>query len=118
MYWITTETWQCARPSPRPSEPTLAEAVLWRFLRDRQLHGAKFRRQHQFHNYICDFYCDEAKLVIECDGSSHDTADRINQDARRDAVLRAHGLTILRFRNDHILDNLKDVLKKITAHLP
>lgn len=56
-------------------EPTVAEAVLWGFLRDRKLHDAKFRRQHQFHNYICDFYCDEAKLVIECDGSSHDTAD-------------------------------------------
>jgi very-short-patch-repair endonuclease len=98
-------------------EPTTAEAVLWESLRDRRLCNAKFRRQHQFHNYICDFYCDKAKLVVECDGSSHDTADRIKRDTRRDAVLRAHGLTILRFRNARILDNLKAVLKAIAAHL-
>jgi very-short-patch-repair endonuclease len=98
-------------------EPTSAEGVLWELLRDRQLCRAKFRRQHQFHNYICDFYCDRAKLVVECDGSSHETVDGIDRDAKRDAILRAHGLTILRFSNARILNDSIAVLGEIAAHL-
>ena len=50
---------------------TSAETLLWQLLRDRRLLGFKFRRQHQFGNYVTDFYCREAALVIECDGSAH-----------------------------------------------
>ena len=52
---------------------TPAEACLWSKLRNRQVFGFKFRRQHQFGDYIADFYCHEAQLVIECDGSIHET---------------------------------------------
>jgi len=48
---------------------TSAEELLWQLLRKRQLFGFKFRRQHQFGDYVADFYCHEAKLVVECDGS-------------------------------------------------
>jgi type I restriction enzyme R subunit len=51
---------------------TRAEELLWQLLRNRQLLGFKFRRQHQFGDYVADFYCREAQLVIECDGSVHD----------------------------------------------
>jgi len=51
---------------------TPSEALLWQLLRNRRLFGFKFRRQHQFGDYIADFYCHEARLVIECDGSVHD----------------------------------------------
>ncbi len=52
---------------------TKAEEFLWELLRNRQLGDAKFRRNHQFGDYICDFYCHEAKLVVECDGDAHNT---------------------------------------------
>jgi len=50
---------------------TDGETLLWDLLRDRQLGGVKFRRQHQFGDYICDFFSEEARLVVECDGAAH-----------------------------------------------
>lgn len=79
---------------------TPAEDLLWELLRDRQLCDAKFRRQHQFGDYLCDFYCHDAKLVVECDGAPHHTAKGKQHDAKRDAFLKAQDLTVLRFEND------------------
>ena len=70
-------------------EPTEAEAQLWRHLRNRQLEGAKFRREHDLLNYRVDFLCEEARLIIEADGSQHTPA----RDANRTAVLEAAGLS-------------------------
>ena len=56
-------------------EPAPAEKKLWRLLRDRQLNGFKFRRQHRVAGYIADFYCHEASLVVELDGASHGDRD-------------------------------------------
>ncbi len=50
-------------------QPTEAEALLWERLRNKQLKGAKFRRQHPIGNFILDFYCHAAKLGVELDGS-------------------------------------------------
>ena len=58
------------------AKQTEAEGFLWELVRDRQLGDAKFRRNHQFGDYICDFYCHEAMLVIECDGEVHNTPER------------------------------------------
>jgi hypothetical protein len=66
---------------------TPAEDLLWELLRDRQLCNAKFRRQHQFGDYLCDFYCHDAELVVECDGAPHSKPDQIKHDAKRDAFL-------------------------------
>ena len=95
-----------------------AEEVLWQALRNRQLCGAKFRRQHQFGNYICDFYCNDAGLVVECDGESHDTPESIRHDAKRDAYLLSQGLRVLRFKNEQIFSDLETVLREIASHLP
>lgn len=97
---------------------TPAEELLWELLRNRQLCGAKFRRQHQFGEYICDFYCDEVRLVVECDGASHASAETMAHDKKRDAYLRSSGLTVLRFPNNQVLDEIEDVLSTISAHLP
>ena len=59
---------------------TAAEAKLWSLLRNKQLRGFKFRRQHQFGGYIADFYCHEAQLVVECDGSVHDANEQWHHD--------------------------------------
>ena len=79
---------------------TEAETLLWQLLRNRQLLGFKFRRQHQFGDYIADFYCREASLVIECDGSVHERNEQWHHDQKRDAYMIFSGLRILRFTNE------------------
>jgi type I restriction enzyme R subunit len=97
---------------------TTAEELLWQLVRNRQLCGAKFRRQHQFGDYICDFFCNEAKLVVECDGAPHDTDFRRKIDQKRDAYLKSQGLTVLRYPNSRILDDTEGVIEEIVDHLP
>jgi len=99
-------------------EQTPAEKVMWYLLRNRQLMGFKFRRQHQIGDYICDFHCDEAKLVVECDGEPHEGEKMQRHDHKRDAYLRSLGLTVLRFRNDAVLNETENVLSEIAANLP
>jgi very-short-patch-repair endonuclease len=96
---------------------TPAESLLWELLRNRQLLGFKFRRQHQFGDYITDFYCHEAKLVIECDGSAHDSNEAWHHDQNRDAYLIAQGLRVLRFTNYRILNETAGVLDEIASYL-
>src|SRR5204862_1027904 len=83
---------------------TPAEELLWELLRKRRLLGFKFRRQHQFGDYIADFYSHEAQLVIECDGSAHGPNDAWHHDQERDAYMIAQGLRVLRFSNERILN--------------
>jgi type I restriction enzyme R subunit len=97
---------------------TPAESLLWQLLRSRRLMGFKFRRQHQFGDYIVDFYCHEAGLVIECDGSIHDQNEQWHHDQNRDAYMIEQGLRILRFTNDQILANTHHVLMEICKYLP
>lgn len=74
---------------------SLPEVLLWQRLR-REPYGLKFRRQHPVLKYVLDFCCARAKLAIEIDGEAHDRGSHPARDAERDAVLAAHGLTILR----------------------
>lgn len=99
-------------------QQTPAEEMLWTLLRRRQLLGLKFRRQHQFGKYIADFYCHEAKLVIECDGSAHGSNERWHHDQNRDAYMVAQGLRVLRFTNEQIVSDTEDVLQEISKYLP
>lgn len=97
---------------------TTAEALLWALLRDRQLCGMKFRRQHQVGDYIADFYCAEAHLVIELDGRIHNHPEVVAKDQERENWLRAQGFNVLRFRNVEALENPADVLSIIESNLP
>ena len=103
---------------------TEAEKLLWQHLRNRNLAGEKFLRQcpvciqNSFGRrlyYIPDFYCHKAKLVIEADGPIH--LFKKEFDKNRDEVLKALGLTILRFENEVILKNTQYVLDVIEGHL-
>jgi very-short-patch-repair endonuclease len=96
---------------------TSAERVMWQLLRNRQMLGFKFRRQHQFGDYIADFYCHEARLVIECDGSVHNPNEQWHHDQNRDVYMIGQGLRILRFANEQILDDTQRVLEKIATYL-
>ena len=98
-------------------EQTSAEALLWQLLRNRRLLGFKFRPQHQFGDYIVDFYCHEAHLVIECDGRVHETNEQWHHDQNRDVYLIAQGLRVLRITNDRILNDTRNVLDEIAKYL-
>ena len=96
---------------------TPAEELLWKLLRNRRLLGFKFRRQHQYGDYIADFYCHEAQLVIECDGAVHDQREVWFHDRRRDEYMMSMGLKVLRFRNERVLNHTDNVLAEITSYL-
>jgi len=90
---------------------TDAERALWRNLRDRQLDGHKFRRQHPLGRFVVDFVCLEEKLVVELDGGQH--ALQKNADAARTAWLNREGYRVLRFWNNEVLRNTDGVLAEI-----
>jgi adenine-specific DNA-methyltransferase len=92
---------------------TDAERSLWRSLRNRQLGGAKFRRQHPIGGYVVDFYCQEAYLAVELDGGQHVASDMNRQDERRTAELMSKGIRLLRFWDNEVLTNERGVLQKI-----
>jgi very-short-patch-repair endonuclease len=94
---------------------TDAERVLWRYLRSRQRHGIKFRRQHPVGRYIADFACVDARLVVEIDGGQH--SEQAAEDAHRTRVLQLRGYRVLRFWNNEVLDNLAGVVETIDAAL-
>ena len=94
---------------------TEAETRLWYQLRDRRLLGFKFRRQVPIGNYVADFACLHAKLIIELDGSQH--LEVAEKDASRTEDLAALGFNVLRFWNDDVFLKLEDVLERIIAAL-
>ena len=94
---------------------THAEKILWILLRDRDLAGYKFRRQHPIGPYFADFACLRLRVVIECDGVTH--LERSVQDALRDAFMVDLGWRVLRFSDDRLIGNPDRVLAEIAAAL-
>jgi very-short-patch-repair endonuclease len=92
---------------------TPAEATLWRLLQRSQLQGRKFRRQHSIGPYIVDFYCPEERLVVELEGSAHDSERAAARDDVRERFLSNAGLSVLRVENRNILENPDGVLELI-----
>ncbi|MBN1396012.1 MAG: endonuclease domain-containing protein [Pirellulales bacterium] len=90
---------------------TPPEQLLWLALRNGQIGGLKFRRQHPVGRYVVDFYCRDAKLVVEVDGMSH--IDKMRQDAARTAFIESEGLRILRVTNEDVMRDLDAVTRKI-----
>jgi very-short-patch-repair endonuclease len=94
---------------------TEAEGRLWSRLRNRQLEGAKFRFQTQVGDYVPDFLCSDAMLIVELDGGQHGVA--IEKDAMRKLALEAAGYTVMRFWNNDVLSNTDGVLEEIRSAL-
>lgn len=94
---------------------TDTEKLLWHHLRARQLAGFKFRRQYPVRNYILDFYCIEKKLAVELDGSQHILNE--DYDRNRENALRSNGITVLRFWDNDVLQNMDGVLTRISEYL-
>ncbi len=95
------------------SNMTDAETLLWSKLRKKQILDLQFYRQKPLLNFIVDFYCPKAKLVIECDGSQHHTEEGLYLDKQRDTALNELGLVVVRFDNRQILIELENVCNMI-----
>ena len=111
QYYADQTTLDLARRLRRKLTPS--ERKLWQSLRSNKITGFKFRRQHPVNYYIADFYCHQAKLVIEVDGPVHQQTDRREHDQQRDGVMENLGILVLRFSNDEVRYHLNHVLKKI-----
>ncbi len=86
---------------------TKEERRLWyNFLRHC---SPRFRRQQIIGNYIADFYCDKAKLIIELDGSQHMEPERIAYDAQRTAYFKSLNIQVVRYYNTDVLQNFDGV---------
>jgi len=97
-------------------EMTPAERKLWARIRDGQLDGAHFRKQHAVGNFIVDFFCAKAKLVIEVDGDTH--ADQVEYDEERTRWLNEQKhYRVIRFMNDDVHRNIDAVLEQIVKAL-
>ena len=96
-------------------EQTEWEHSLWARLRRRQLDGFKFRRQHPIGPFFADFFCPEAGLIVEIDGSQH--ADELASDKRRTEFLRDAGYEVLRFWNYEISSEIDAVVQRIAEAL-
>ncbi|MFP4023038.1 MAG: endonuclease domain-containing protein [Thiohalospira sp.] len=92
---------------------TDSEKLLWEKLKDNQLNGIKFRRQHPISQFIVDFYCHQKKLVIELDGSIHQKNAQQERDKGRQFMLEELGLTVIRFKNEEIKKDISNVISKI-----
>ncbi len=94
---------------------TPAEAFLWKQIQNKKLAGRKFRRQHSVENYILDFYCCSENLGIELDGQVHFNDIARENDAIRTKRLNELGITVIRFENKLVFENLPEVLEEIKA---
>jgi very-short-patch-repair endonuclease len=93
-------------------DATRAEQRLWGVVRNRQVEGAKFRRQHPVGRFVVDFACVEVRVVLEVDGGQH--AD-CGADVARSAWLAAQGWVVVRFWNDDVVERLDGVAERIGA---
>jgi ATP-dependent helicase HrpA/adenine-specific DNA-methyltransferase len=92
--------------------PTDAESRLWRHLRGKQMEGIRFRRQQPIGPYIVDFFCAEARLIVEVDGGQH-----AEDSDTRTRWLEARGYRVIRFWNNDVLSNTEGVLTMILRAL-
>ena len=92
---------------------TDAEQLLWQRIRRKQILGLQIYAQKPILNFIVDFYCPAANLVIECDGGQHYTEVGLEADQNRDHALSELGLITVRFSNHQILAEIDDVIELI-----
>ena len=96
---------------------TEAEKLIWSRIRKKQVKDYQFYRQRIIGNYIVDFYCPKAGLIVELDGGQHYHPEDLKKDTLRDDYMESLGLKILRFSNNEIFGNLDAVMEKICACL-
>ncbi len=96
---------------------TDAEILLWSKIKGKQIKEVQFYRQKIIGNYIVDFYCPKANLVIELDGGQHYSEEGRYKDKQRDNYLQSQGLYVMRFSDREVFENLEGILTHIADHL-
>ena len=99
------------------NNPTESESILWEHLRKFRSEGFIFRRQHPVDIFIADFYCHKLKLVIEIDGEYHFRDNSLEYDDSRTGELERFGISVIRFKNEEVLNNCEAVLSKILVKI-
>lgn len=112
MKMFFNQSWSRDRRRDSRRDMTDPEWILWNALHHKAL-GVKVRRQQGIGPYIADFYVAKLQLVIEVDGDSHFSSVGLDYDAERDAYMRSAGITVLRFTNGQVRENLDGVLAAI-----
>ena len=98
------------------NEPTQSEIIFWNLLK-LYFPGFRFKRQHPISDYIADFYCHKLKLVIEIDGTVHNSLEAKNNDKVRDEFMQSLNLKVLRFSNDDVCKHSETVMKKLEIEI-
>ena len=96
---------------------TQSEKIFWQQVRRNKILGMNFRRQHPINQFIVDFYCHAAKLVIEIDGSIHEIPESKEHDENRSFELEMLGLKVLRFSNDQVQNDMDKVIELVTKEV-
>lgn len=96
---------------------TMAEIKLWKYLKNKQIHGYDFHRQKSIGDYILDFFCHELMLGIELDGYSHQFEDVFKKDKAKEKRMNEIGINILRFQNKEVVENIDNVLMAIETFI-
>jgi len=96
---------------------TKAEIRLWTYLRRDQVHGYDFHRQKPIDEYIVDFFCNKLQLAIECDGYSHELMEIYEKDLKKTKQLNELEITVLRFSDYQILNDIDNVLRTIEDYI-
>jgi very-short-patch-repair endonuclease len=94
-----------------------AEAVLWTYIKNKQILGQRFLRQFSIESYIVDFFCPKLHLAIEVDGISHTYISDIKKDIKRQKKIESYGVSFLRFTNEEILGDLNEVLEEVKSKI-
>jgi very-short-patch-repair endonuclease len=97
---------------------TNAEKRLWGKINRKQVKGYQFYRQKPVGEYIVDFLCLKAKLVLEVDGGQHLSQDARENDRIRDEYLQSLGLSVLRIKNSEVLTDIERVIERIESKIP
>ena len=92
---------------------TFAEVLLWNEIKQKKMLGFDFDRQRLIDNYIVDFYCKDLMLAIEIDGITHDTDEAANDDQVRQQRLEELGISILRFDDREVRNDIDNVIREI-----
>ncbi len=120
-FWRADQTIRTRAVALR-QESTPTEELLWSRLRNRQLYGLKFRRQHPIGQFIVDFYCAETRLIVEIDGPVHE--QQRERDRERASILEEGGRRIIRVTDQEVERDIEAILERIAkacgidAHSP
>jgi len=113
--FVKIEKWDFQARLRRRATP--AELRLWGALREGRLIGTRWHFQTVLFGYIADFYCDDAKLIVELDGAYHLSPKQAEWDAKRDRAMKEHGIRTLRITNDELEADPAGTLHRIWTEM-